>query len=62
MIRKNIAHQLNNAATALENDRTKEKLGVYFNALRMGLAQAIMPNPAAFTVQSTNLASFKTKH
>jgi len=55
MIRKQVAHQLNNAATALENDRTKEKLAVYFNALRMSLARVIMPNPTAFTVTATNI-------
>jgi len=42
-IRKNIAKGLSNAAKALEEDRTKEKLGKTIIAVRIGLAQAIMP-------------------
>jgi len=42
-IRKSIATGLNKAAKALEEDRTKEKLGKTIIAVRIGLAQAIMP-------------------
>jgi len=42
-IRKNIAKQLNNAAKALESDKSKEKLGATIFAVRVGLANAIMP-------------------
>lgn len=42
-IRKSIATGLNKAAKALEEDRTKEKLGKTIIAARIGLAQAIMP-------------------
>jgi len=42
-IRKNIAKGLSNAAKALEEDRTKEKLGKTIIAVRIGLAQVIMP-------------------
>ena len=42
-IRKSVANGLNKAAKALEEDRTKEKLGKTITAVRIGLAQAIIP-------------------
>jgi hypothetical protein len=42
-IRKNIAKQLTNAAKALESDKSKEKIGETIFAVRVGLANAIMP-------------------
>ena len=42
-IRKNIAKQLTNAAKALESDKSKEKLGATIFAVRVGIANAIMP-------------------
>ena len=42
-IRKNIAKQLTNAAKALESDKSKEKIGATIFAVRVGLANAIMP-------------------
>ncbi len=42
-IRKNIAKQFINAAKALENDKSKEKLGATIFAVRVGIANAIMP-------------------
>jgi hypothetical protein len=42
-MRKSIAQQLNNAAKALESDKSKEKIGATIFAVRVGLANAIMP-------------------
>ena len=42
-IRKNLAQQFANAATALVKDQSKEKLGLAIMAARIGLANAIMP-------------------
>ena len=42
-IRKSIAKQLINAAKAFESDQTKEKVGKTIFAVRIGLANAIMP-------------------
>jgi hypothetical protein len=42
-IRKNLAKQFINAAKALENDKSKEKIGATIFAVRVGLANAIMP-------------------
>ena len=43
-IRKTIATQLSNAAKALEKDQTKEQAGKLILALRVGIANVIMPN------------------
>ena len=43
-LRKAIATQLSNAAKALEKDQTKEQAGRLILALRVGIANAIMPN------------------
>jgi len=43
-IRKSIAAQLSNAAKALEKDQTKEQAGRLILALRVGIANVIMPN------------------
>lgn len=43
-IRKAIATQLSKAARALEKDQTKEQAGRLINGIRIGLANAIMPN------------------
>lgn len=42
-MRKSLAQQLNNAAKALESDKSKEKIGATIFAVRVGLANAIMP-------------------
>jgi hypothetical protein len=42
-MRKSIAQQLTNAAKALESDKSKEKIGATIFAVRVGLANAIMP-------------------
>ena len=42
-VRKFIAKQLNNAAQSLEKDQSKEKLGATIFAVRVGIANAIMP-------------------
>jgi hypothetical protein len=42
-IRKGIAQQLNNAAKALDNDKSKEKIGALITIGRIKLANAIMP-------------------
>ncbi len=42
-VRKTIAQQLSKAAKALENDKSKEKLGVAMFTARVALANAIMP-------------------
>ena len=43
-IRKAIATQLSNAAKALEKDQSKEQAGRLILALRVGIANVIMPN------------------
>jgi hypothetical protein len=43
-IRKSIAKQFINAAKALENDKSKEKVGALITVGRIKLANAIMPN------------------
>jgi hypothetical protein len=43
-IRKAIATQLSNAARALEKDQSKEQAGRLILALRIGIANVIMPN------------------
>jgi hypothetical protein len=43
-IRKTIAAQLSNAARALEKDQSKEQAGRLILALRVGIANVIMPN------------------
>ncbi len=43
-IRKLIAKQFINAAKALENDKSKEKVGALITVGRIKLANAIMPN------------------
>ena len=43
-IRKAIAAQFSNAAKALEKDQTKEQAGRLILALRIGIANVIMPN------------------
>ena len=43
-IRKTIAAQLSNAAKALEKDQSKEQAGRLILALRVGIANVIMPN------------------
>jgi hypothetical protein len=43
-IRKGIAQQLNNAAKALDNDKSKEKISALITIGRIKLANAIMPN------------------
>ena len=42
-IRKTIAAQLSNAARALEKDQSKEQAGRLILALRVGIANVIMP-------------------
>ena len=42
-IRKSVAKQFINAAKALENDKSKEKIGATIFAVRVGIANAIMP-------------------
>ena len=42
-IRKTIAQQLNKAAKAIENDKSKEQIGVALFTARVALANAIMP-------------------
>jgi len=42
-VRKTIAQQLSKAAKALENDKSKEKLGAAMFTARVALANAIMP-------------------
>jgi hypothetical protein len=42
-IRKFIAAQLSNAAKALENDTSKETITTTIYALRVGIANVIMP-------------------
>ena len=43
-IRKSIAAQFSKAAKALENDTSKEQAGSLILALRVGIANVIMPN------------------
>jgi hypothetical protein len=43
-IRKAIATQFSNAARALEKDQSKEQAGRLILALRIGIANVIMPN------------------
>jgi hypothetical protein len=43
-IRKSIAAQFFKAARALEKDQSKEQAGRLILALRVGIANAIMPN------------------
>ena len=43
-IRKAIATQFSNAARALEKDQSKEQAGRLILALRIGMANVIMPN------------------
>lgn len=43
-IRKNLSKQLLNAAKALENDKSKEKVKALITVGRIKLANAIMPN------------------
>jgi regulator of protease activity HflC (stomatin/prohibitin superfamily) len=43
-IRKSIAAQFSKAARALEKDQSKEQAGRLILALRVGIANAIMPN------------------
>lgn len=42
-VRKTLAQQLSKAAKALENDKSKEKLGAAMFAARVAVANAIMP-------------------
>jgi hypothetical protein len=42
-IRKQLAKQLNNAAKALESDKTKENIGHTIFTARVGIANLIMP-------------------
>lgn len=42
-IRKKLAQSLLNAAKAVEKDQTKEKVGETIFAVRVGIANAIMP-------------------
>jgi hypothetical protein len=42
-IRKQLSKQLNNAAKALDNDKSKEKIGAMITVNRIKLANAIMP-------------------
>jgi len=42
-IRKQLAKQFVNAAKALENDKSKEKVSETIFAVRVGIANAIMP-------------------
>ena len=42
-IRQFVAKQLHNVATSIEKDKSKEKLGKTIFAVRVGVANAIMP-------------------